>query len=37
MIEFNASAEAHAFAITTIFPRLGLVRSANDVLQALGV
>lgn len=30
------SSEAHAFAITTIFPRLGLVRSANDVLQALG-
>lgn len=30
------NAEAHAFAIATIFPRLGLVRSTDDVLQALG-
>ena len=30
------SAEAHAFAISTIFPRLGLVRSTNDVLKAIG-
>jgi nicotinamidase-related amidase len=30
------SAEAHAFAMTNIFPRLGLVRSVNDVLEALG-
>jgi len=28
------SAEAHVFATATIFPRLGLVRSTNDVLQA---
>jgi nicotinamidase-related amidase len=30
------SAEAHTFAVTNIFPRLGLVRSTPDVLQALG-
>ena len=30
------SAEAHAFAIANIFPRLGLVRSTGDVLKALG-
>jgi nicotinamidase-related amidase len=30
------SGEAHAFAITNIFPRLGLVRSTSDVLKALG-
>lgn len=30
------SAEAHAFAVSTIFPRLGLVRSTGDVLNALG-
>jgi len=30
------SADAHAFAITNIFPRLGLVRSTSDVLKALG-
>jgi nicotinamidase-related amidase len=30
------SAEAHAFAVTSIFPRLGLVRSTGDVLKALG-
>ncbi len=30
------SAEAHAFAIANIFPRLGLVRSTSDVLKALG-
>ncbi len=29
------SAEGHAFATTTIFPRLGLVRSTSDVLKAL--
>jgi len=27
--------EAHVFAIKTIFPRLGLVRSTSDVLKAL--
>ena len=31
------SAEAHAFAIATIFPRIGRVRSSADVLAALGV
>jgi nicotinamidase-related amidase len=30
------SAEAHAFAMANIFPRLGLVRSTSDVLNALG-
>jgi nicotinamidase-related amidase len=30
------SAEAHAFAVANIFPRLGRVRSTNDVLKALG-
>ena len=30
------NAEGHAFAMTNIFPRLGLVRSTNDVLTALG-
>ena len=30
------TAEAHRFAVTAIFPRLGLVRSADDVLRALG-
>lgn len=29
------NAEAHAFAVTTIFPRLGLVRSTSDVMRAL--
>ena len=29
------SAEAHAFAVTTIFPRIGRVRSTADVLSAL--
>jgi nicotinamidase-related amidase len=29
------SAEAHQFAVTTIFPRLGLVRSTGDVLSAI--
>jgi nicotinamidase-related amidase len=29
------SAEAHAFAVTTIFPRLGRVRSTQAVLDAL--
>jgi nicotinamidase-related amidase len=29
------SAEAHAFAMANIFPRLGLVRSTSDVLEAL--
>jgi len=28
--------DAHTFAITNIFPRLGLVRSTSDVLAALG-
>ncbi len=28
------SADAHNFAVTTIFPRLGLVRSTADILQA---
>jgi len=30
------SAEAHAFAVTTIFPRIGRVRSTTEVLTALG-
>ena len=30
------SAEGHAFAIGNIFPRLGLVRTTDDVLGALG-
>jgi nicotinamidase-related amidase len=30
------SAEGHAFAITNIFPRLGLVRSTEETLKALG-
>jgi nicotinamidase-related amidase len=29
------SAEAHQFAVATIFPRIGLVRSTADVLSAL--
>ena len=29
------ASEAHQFAVTTIFPRLGLVRSSEDVLKAL--
>ncbi|MGA2440219.1 MAG: hydrolase [Tepidisphaeraceae bacterium] len=29
------SAEAHAFAISTIFPRLGRIRSTADILAAL--
>ena len=29
------TAEAHAFAIATIFPRLGRVRSTEEVLAAL--
>jgi nicotinamidase-related amidase len=29
------SAEAHAFAITTIFPRLGRIRSTAEILNAL--
>jgi nicotinamidase-related amidase len=29
------ASEAHQFAVTTIFPRLGLVRSTEDVLKAL--
>jgi nicotinamidase-related amidase len=31
------SAETHAFAMTKIFPRLGLVRSTREVLEALQV
>jgi nicotinamidase-related amidase len=30
------SAEAHAFAMSNIFPRLGLVRSTTEVLEVLG-
>lgn len=30
------SAEAHSFALTTIFPRLGRIRSTDQVLAALG-
>ena len=30
------SAEAHHFAVTTIFPRFGMVRSTEQVLAALG-
>jgi nicotinamidase-related amidase len=30
------SAEAHAFAVTTIFPRIGRVRSSAEVLETLG-
>src|SRR5476649_2314193 len=30
------SAEGHAFAMANVFPRLGLVRSTNAVLAALG-
>jgi len=29
------SAEAHRFAVTTIFPRIGMVRSTEDVLGSL--
>jgi len=32
----SLSAEAHAFAVTTIFPRLARVRSTDQVLAALG-
>ena len=32
----GVSAEAHEFAIKAIFPRIGNVRSTNDVLSALG-
>jgi nicotinamidase-related amidase len=30
------SAEAHAFACQPVFPRLGHVRTARDILAALG-
>lgn len=30
------NSEAHAFAVTTIFPRIGRVRSSAEVLAALG-
>jgi nicotinamidase-related amidase len=30
------SAEAHHFAVSTVFPRLGLVRSTGDVVRAMG-
>lgn len=30
------TAEAHRFAVTTIFPRIGTVRSTEEVLAALG-
>ncbi|HXH41366.1 MAG TPA: hypothetical protein VNN08_22250 [Thermoanaerobaculia bacterium] len=29
------SANAHQFAVTTIFPRMGRVRSAGEVLAAI--
>ena len=32
----SMSADAHTFAVKTIFPRLGLVRSTTDVLAAFG-
>jgi nicotinamidase-related amidase len=32
----SMSAEGHAFAVASIFPRLGRVRSSADVLAALG-
>jgi nicotinamidase-related amidase len=32
----SLSAEAHEFTVRTTFPRLGLVRSTEDVLKALG-
>jgi nicotinamidase-related amidase len=32
----SRSAEDHVFAVTKIFPRLGLVRSTDDVLTAMG-
>ncbi|HXD01092.1 MAG TPA: isochorismatase family protein, partial [Verrucomicrobiae bacterium] len=31
----SVSAEAHEFVVKNIFPRLGQVRSTNDVLSAL--
>jgi nicotinamidase-related amidase len=31
----SMSAEGHAFAVTTIFPRLGRIRSTREVLDAL--
>jgi nicotinamidase-related amidase len=32
----SMSGEAHTFAVTTIFPRLGRIRSTREVLDALG-
>jgi isochorismate hydrolase len=32
----SVAAEAHRFAVSTIFPRLGRVRSTDEVLAALG-
>ena len=31
----GASAEAHAFALSTVFPRLGRIRSTRQILEAL--
>ncbi len=33
----SLSAEAHAFSISTILPRIGVVRSTNDILAACAV
>lgn len=32
----SVTAEAHQFSVSTVFPRLGRVRSSGQVLQALG-
>jgi isochorismate hydrolase len=32
----SLSAEAHQFAVSTIFPRMGRVRSTEQVLAAIG-
>jgi nicotinamidase-related amidase len=32
----SVTAEAHAFAISTIFPRIGRVRSSAQIMEALG-
>ena len=31
----SVNAEAHRFAVSTIFPRIGRVRSTDDILRAL--
>jgi hypothetical protein len=33
----SVKTEAHAFAIQTIFPRMGRVRSAGGIVKALAV